>query len=232
MSQNLIIFLIVVTVIGMISILYLIFRSPFKYPYFKYSFDVSGKRQPDINDWIDNFIIRGNFSLIKEHNKKIEQWKIECQNLIEKSKLKNYRNKQYKKVLDDSEAYIFYLTREQTRYKQINYIKTPYKVINTVDSFSCDYKYLVNRDKQLKAINYECTINDYNKKQQRKLMTDDLKQKIKIRDNFTCQYCGKYMPDEVGLHIDHIIPISKGGKSISSNLQILCSKCNGKKSNK
>lgn len=40
------------------------------------------------------------------------------------------------------------------------------------------------------------------------------------------------MPDEVGLHIDHIIPINKGGKSVKSNLQVLCSKCNGSKSNK
>ena len=40
------------------------------------------------------------------------------------------------------------------------------------------------------------------------------------------------VPDEVGLHIDHIIPVSKGGKTIKSNLRVLCSKCNGKKSNK
>ena len=40
------------------------------------------------------------------------------------------------------------------------------------------------------------------------------------------------MPDEVGLHIDHIVPIAKGGKTVKSNLQVLCSKCNGKKSSK
>ena len=55
---------------------------------------------------------------------------------------------------------------------------------------------------------------------------------IMRRDNYTCQICGKYMPDGVGLHIDHILPISKGGKSVPSNLQVLCSKCNGKKSDK
>lgn len=55
------------------------------------------------------------------------------------------------------------------------------------------------------------------------------KKKIAERDNYTCQNCGKYMPDGVGLHIDHIIPVIKGGKTVESNLQVLCSKCNGRK---
>lgn len=222
--------------IGAISIisfiLYLIFKSPFHYPYFEYYFDVSKKRKPDIENLIDNFLNQKKFFIIKRHNEKIESWKMECQKKIEKSKLKKYRIKQYQKSLDDIEAYNFYLTREQTRYKQTNYIRTPYKVVQTVDSFSCDYNYLFYRNEQLKAINYECTLKEYNSKNQRKLMTKELRQQIIIRDNYTCQLCGKYMPDEVGLHVDHIVPISKGGKTVPSNLQVLCSKCNGSKSNK
>ena len=52
------------------------------------------------------------------------------------------------------------------------------------------------------------------------------------RDNYTCQICGKFMPDGVGLQIDHIVPVAKGGKTIPSNLQVLCSKCNASKRDK
>jgi 5-methylcytosine-specific restriction endonuclease McrA len=60
-------------------------------------------------------------------------------------------------------------------------------------------------------------------------MTKALREQIKTRDNYTCGICGKYMPDEVGLHIDHIVSIRNGGKSVPENLRVLCSKCNGKK---
>jgi len=46
-----------------------------------------------------------------------------------------------------------------------------------------------------------------------------------------CALCGA-TKTESPLHVDHIIPKSKGGKNIYDNLQILCSKCNQAKSNK
>ena len=55
-----------------------------------------------------------------------------------------------------------------------------------------------------------------------------LRYEVLARDHFTCRYCGaspKKDP-EVTLHIDHIIPWSKGGKTVLDNLQTLCSKCN------
>ncbi|MCU9808106.1 HNH endonuclease [Paraclostridium sp. AKS46] len=63
---------------------------------------------------------------------------------------------------------------------------------------------------------------------QRALMTSSLREKIKERDNYTCQKCGISTNDERNLllEIDHIIPISKGGMSTEENLQTLCWKCN------
>ncbi|MBE5766091.1 MAG: HNH endonuclease [Clostridiales bacterium] len=53
------------------------------------------------------------------------------------------------------------------------------------------------------------------------------------RDNFKCCVCGASPAKDpsVELHIDHIIPWSKGGETTLQNLQTLCSKCNLGKSN-
>ena len=50
------IILLVISISGIILTLYLIFRSPFKYPYFEFTFDVTGKRKPDIESLIDEFL--------------------------------------------------------------------------------------------------------------------------------------------------------------------------------
>lgn len=55
-----------------------------------------------------------------------------------------------------------------------------------------------------------------------------LRYEVLARDHFTCRYCGASPKKDsnVTLHIDHIIPWSKGGKTVLNNLQTLCSKCN------
>lgn len=45
------------------------------------------------------------------------------------------------------------------------------------------------------------------------------------RDNFTCQYCGRKAPDVV-LHVDHKLPVVKGGGNETSNLITACEGCN------
>lgn len=72
---------------------------------------------------------------------------------------------------------------------------------------------------------------DNSKKEQRALMTREFRIKILKRDGFTCQYCGANTKDNPGLllEVDHIIPVSRGGKSVEENLQTLCKRCNRKK---
>lgn len=52
------------------------------------------------------------------------------------------------------------------------------------------------------------------------------------RDNWRCLSCGRSADENVILHIDHIIPRSKGGKDELNNYQTLCETCNIGKSNK
>lgn len=161
----------------------------------------------------------------------MEKWKADNLEKAQNSFFKSFRTKQYLNTIS-SNPYVFRYYRKQTRYAQQNYVKSSYKTSVTVKTIEVDINYLEKRYKALKNIGFETTLKQYNSKAQRQLMTKELRKQIMERDNYTCQNCGKYMPDEVGLHIDHIKPISKGGKSVPSNLQVLCSKCNGKKSNK
>lgn len=51
------------------------------------------------------------------------------------------------------------------------------------------------------------------------------------RDNFCCVYCGLSAPDDNAmLHVDHIVPVSSGGKSYAKNLITSCKPCNLEKS--
>jgi len=52
------------------------------------------------------------------------------------------------------------------------------------------------------------------------------KNNIMVRDNFTCQYCGV---EKNKLTIDHVIPVSRGGKSSFENCVAACQDCNNKK---
>ena len=73
---------------------------------------------------------------------------------------------------------------------------------------------------------------EQSKAYQRQAMTPSLRYDIMKRDGFRCVICGRSAKDGVQLHVDHILPVSKGGKTIPSNLRTLCSECNLGKSAK
>lgn len=61
---------------------------------------------------------------------------------------------------------------------------------------------------------------------EREKMTSGLRFDIFKRDDYKCKICGRGAKDGVKLHVDHIVPIAKGGKTIPENLQTLCQDCN------
>jgi hypothetical protein len=56
---------------------------------------------------------------------------------------------------------------------------------------------------------------------------------VLLRDHSRCRLCGATPASDpaIKLHVDHIVPVSKGGASSLANLQTLCEQCNLGKSN-
>lgn len=74
-------------------------------------------------------------------------------------------------------------------------------------------------------------VPDFENKKVRKSLTKSIRHEVFKRDNYRCVECGATNKDTV-LHIDHIIPFSKGGSDELDNLQTLCKSCNISKSDR
>ena len=97
------------------------------------------------------------------------------------------------------------------------------------NSYSKEYVCLIS---QLSADYYQHVVTKNMKDFQRSLMTDSLRYDVLKRDGFRCVLCGRTANDGVVLHVDHIIPIARGGKTEPNNLRTLCEFCNLGKSAK
>ena len=92
------------------------------------------------------------------------------------------------------------------------------EVIRIIDSVSTAFMDKVTRQRLIAG--------------ERAVITDSLRYDVLRRDGFRCVLCGMSAKDGAILHVDHIVPVSKGGKSTMNNLRTLCEKCNMGKSNK
>lgn len=55
---------------------------------------------------------------------------------------------------------------------------------------------------------------------------------VYARDKFDCVYCRDVFPIDLtgaGLHLDHVVPRSQGGKDTPDNLVTACERCNTRK---
>ena len=56
------------------------------------------------------------------------------------------------------------------------------------------------------------------------------KQNVFLRDGYVCQYCGVHV-DKKTATLDHVVPVSHGGKSTFENSTTACHPCNASKGN-
>jgi 5-methylcytosine-specific restriction endonuclease McrA len=71
-------------------------------------------------------------------------------------------------------------------------------------------------------------------KKRKRAVTLSLRARVLARDRHTCVKCGASPSARKGtiLHVDHVIPFSRGGKCVFDNLQTLCEACNLGKGNR
>ena len=102
-----------------------------------------------------------------------------------------------------------------------------------MECLDCGHRYMANGcDVWLRKCP-RCGINNPKQKSNHttkstRVISDKLRYQILKRDNFKCCACGASPAKDpsIELHIDHIVPWSKGGETKPDNLQTLCSRCN------
>ena len=70
-----------------------------------------------------------------------------------------------------------------------------------------------------RAVRRERTVGTYSPEDVRRLS---------LSQGYACVTCRRDLR-VVGYHVDHIVPVSKGGLNVASNIQLLCPRCNLRK---
>ena len=99
-----------------------------------------------------------------------------------------------------------------------------------MECLDCGHKYMANGcDVWLRKCP-KCSPNKTSRKTKSvsRKISDRLRYQVLKRDSFKCCACGASPAKDssIELHVDHIIPWSKGGETTTDNLQTLCSRCN------
>ena len=89
---------------------------------------------------------------------------------------------------------------------------------------------ILSRYDRLLQYEIEQNSEENRRKRERSKMSDKLRYSIMRRDGFKCVLCGRKADDGIKLHVDHIIPVARGGTTVESNLRTLCEDCNWGKS--
>lgn len=92
-------------------------------------------------------------------------------------------------------------------------------------------KYFVTLNPKQNYCDIDC-ICKYKIPEEEKVFDVKTRWEVLERDHFKCRYCGATARGDIVLHVDHIIPRSKGGAYVKSNLFTACHLCNRGKSDK
>ena len=107
-----------------------------------------------------------------------------------------------------------------TRVVDVTYVRRWGRYSDTLQDFSELFQEKITKEVFLKRRRTE--VRDKPKRD----VSRRTRYEVMKRDGFRCQICGKAVDDDVTLHVDHIIPLAKGGSNAKNNLRTLCDGCN------
>lgn len=192
-------------------------------------------------------------TLIKYTNENFKlssQYRADCtellkENALTKSEIKSFKIPNNTWLRIEEQLFNKNLLSYTTDFKI--YIKATYTSPQGRNGYYRDYYYyqiavdniltIIDREKQLAAEKekYEREKREERERQkalrpahqiERSKLTKKLRYEIFERDHYKCVICGRSAEDGVILHVDHIIPVSKGGLTVPENLRTLCADCN------
>ena len=117
---------------------------------------------------------------------------------------------------------------KKTADRKIEYVKQ-YKINNGTYGVYDKAAYIRYRDSGKKRrIDLQRRVRKTEADLDYKITSNRIDQMLK-EQNFTCKYCEKPL---VEYHVDHVVPLCKGGDNSKENLVIACPKCNLSKGGK
>lgn len=186
----------IIFILSVIVVLYSIYKYITYYPSLCITVDITKKHKMNKSELLDFYIINYGIKNIDKHIEVIENWKEKNINKFNRNtfKITKFNNKCSK---INYKSFKFIAFREKTKYRQHNYKKYPYKVKENDIIFYISDDEVLRRIKFLKKHDYYVTYDNYNKTDQRKALTKELRLAVMKRDNYTCKICGKKMLDEL-----------------------------------
>ena len=169
-------------------------------------------------------------------NEMLKKANLEIGNVINISDNELFKNVEYVWTKLGRQPTFMEMKKPLSKYSTTPYIRRFGNWNNALKSFieyiNQDLEDVANTDNQNE--NYQ--IKEQTKKQIKRTqreISDRLRFRILLRDGFTCRKCGRSPLKTLGveLHVDHIIPWSKGGETIPDNLETKCKECNLGKGN-
>lgn len=94
-----------------------------------------------------------------------------------------------------------------------------------------DFEGLFQELQTMRRVRSEQSTTKFLRRQERQRVTASVRYGVLARDGHRCRVCGNTAEVEP-LHVDHVVPISRGGRSDMDNLQTLCQTCNLGKSDR